>query len=343
VVFTLQRVKALYNAVHDYGVLYACKKVETKLLGGNTSTYCYNYPTHVILETTNRCNLSCIWCPRYFRPVTDDMPLTRFRRIVESIGYVENLAPLGFGEPLLHKDFDACINLASDHSAHTNINTNGLLLNRVNIERLNSSGLSELIVSLNGSTPDGCRLISSGGDFEAVFDNLRLYSEIGEKPLRIFSVIGEPNLKSVENLPELAKSLGVKSLEFNIVHPPPGLYHLLPDPDQLKRTLALLKDKCGRLGVKTNTDVFLAPQPTSSCFAPFFDCFIDSEGYMGPCCNYPQMRFGNVLSEGFSGAWNGGAFRRFRGDIRRGRFDGWCAAFCIKFRDAVNQMGENGP
>jgi len=317
--------------------MHTLKKVETKFLRKNTSTFCYNQPNNITIETTNRCNLSCIWCPRYFRPITEDMPLDKFRRIVESIGYVENLYPFGVGEPMLHKDFDTCISLAADHSSYTNINTNGLLLDRANIERLNSSGLSELTVSLDGSTSEGYLKIRKGSDFGVVFNNLRLYTEYGEIPLKLYAVIGEPNLKSVENLPELAKSLGVKTLEFNIVHPPPDLVYLLPNPSQLKQTLLTLKEKCGRLGIKTDIDVFLKPQSTSFCFAPFFSCFIDSEGYIAPCCNYPQMRVGNVLKEGFLKAWNGKPLRRFRGDIKCGRFDEWCAAFCIKFRYTINQ------
>jgi MoaA/NifB/PqqE/SkfB family radical SAM enzyme len=319
-------------------MIHTLKKAETKLLREHASTFCYNKPEYVSIEITTRCDLSCVWCPRYFKTVTEDMQVDTFRRIVESIDYVEKLYPCGIGEPLLHKDFDTCIKLAAEHSSYTGIATNGLHLNRCNIERLNASGLSELAVSIDGSDNEGYLKIRNGSDYGLLINNLRLYAKYGKTPLTIHTVIGEPNLRSVENLPELAQSLGVRKIEFNIVHPPPGLTNLLPDPVQLRRTLTALKLKCMDLKIENNINIFLKPQPMDSCFAPFFDCSIDSEGYIGPCCSYPQMRLGNVLKEGFWMAWNGEAFRKFRGDAKKGILNEWCSAYCLAFRDTVNQM-----
>jgi MoaA/NifB/PqqE/SkfB family radical SAM enzyme len=318
-------------------MIHTLKKAETKLLRKHTSTFCYNKPESVSIEITTRCDLSCIWCPRYFKTETEDMPISTFRRIVESIGYVDKIYPCCVGEPLLHKDFDTLIKLAAEHSAYTGIATNGLHLNRCNIERLNTSGLSELAVSIDGSDEEGYRKIRRGSDFDLLINNLRLYAQYGKTPLSIHTVIGEPNLRSVENIPELAQSLGVRKIEFNIAHPPPGLINLLPDPDQIRRILTALKLKCTDLKIENNINIFLKPQPMN-CLASFFNCSIDSEGYIGPCCNYSQKRLGNVLKEGFWGSWNGEAFRKFRWDTKNGILDEWCNAFCLTFRDTINQM-----
>jgi MoaA/NifB/PqqE/SkfB family radical SAM enzyme len=313
------------------------KYVETKILKEHTSSYCYNRPIDIVIETTNRCQMSCTWCARHFRPVTDDMSLDIFKQIVEDIGYVKNLYPCGVGEPLLHKDFDKCINIASDHSSYTNINTNGLLLNRDNIERLNASGLSELIISLDAINADEYFMLGKGKDFDLFLNNLRLYSEYGKIPFRLHSVVATSNLESVVKIPELVKSLGINTIDLNFVHSPPGLTHLLLNPQQIKETVNVFSDKCNEYGIKTNVEVFLKSQPTSFCSTPFFTASVDSEGYINPCCNYPQLRLGNVLKDGFWKTWNNKPMRDFRDDVKCGNFDVWCSTFCIKFRDSVNQ------
>ena len=313
------------------------KYVETKILKEYTSSFCYNRPIGVTIETTNRCQMSCTWCARHFRPVTEDMSLDTFKKIVEDIGYVKNLYPCGVGEPLLHKDFDKCISIASDHSSYTNINTNGLLLNRDNIERLNASGLSELIVSLDAVNADEYFMLGKGKEFNLFLNNLHLYSEYGKIPLKLHTVIATSNLESIVKIPELVKSLGIDIINLNFVHSPPRLTHLLLNPQQIKETLYIFSEECNKLDIKTNTGAFLKPQPVSFCSAPFFTAAIDSEGYMNPCCNYPQMRLGNVIKDGFWKVWNDKPTRDFRDVVKCGKFDEWCNTFCIKFRDSINQ------
>lgn len=314
------------------------KYVESKVLKQYTSSYCYNHPIIIAIETTNRCQLSCVWCPRYFRPITEDMSLDTFKKIVEDISYVKTLYPFGVGEPLLHKDFDKCISLSSDHSSFTSINTNGLLLNRDNIERLNSSGLSLLAVSLDALNPDEYLKMGKGKGFDLLLNNLRLYSEYGKIPIKLHTVVATTNLESVKNLPELVNSLGIKELDFNFVHSPPKLTHLLLTPDQIRETIHILKSKCKEFGIKTTIEGFQKPQTTSFCSSPFFTCEVDSMGYMSPCCNYPQLRLGNVIRDGFYKTWNGKPMRDFRDVVKRGEFDEWCSTFCMKFRDSINQM-----
>jgi MoaA/NifB/PqqE/SkfB family radical SAM enzyme len=266
------------------------------------------------------------------------MSLETFEKILESVGYVKTLYPFGVGEPLLHPQYDKLIQIASEHSSFTNINTNGLHMDRVNIERLNASGLSELTLSLDGATAEGYLAIRQGSDFNQVLKGLELYQEVGEVPIKIFSVIGGPNLDSVLGLPALANRYGVKTLEFNIVHPPPGRSELLPPIPDLKRVLARLHSLCDDIGLKTNLEGLTKDAPLSWCAAPFKACFVDAEGYLAPCCNYPHFKTTQILDRGFPAAWNGPELRDFRSRVMAGDFPSWCVSFCLEFRRLINSI-----
>lgn len=62
------------------------KLAEVRLLGRHASTYCYNFPSHILLELTARCNLRCGWCVQNYeefrKEYAQDMPFDSFKEII---------------------------------------------------------------------------------------------------------------------------------------------------------------------------------------------------------------------------------------------------------------------
>lgn len=101
-----------------------------------------------------RCNLSCGYCNEY-----DDrsapVPTTDVLRRVDRLAALgTGIITLSGGEPLLHPDLDAIIRRIRAHGAIATLITNGYLLSRDRIARLNRAGLDHLQISIDNVTPD---------------------------------------------------------------------------------------------------------------------------------------------------------------------------------------------
>lgn len=262
------------------------------------------------------------------------MSLQDFKTIVEDVGYAKELYPFGGGEPLLHPDFDKMISLACLHAPFVGLTSNGMLLDKDKTERLNSSGLSELTVSVDSPYVKEYAMIRVGGDLNKVKNNLAYFTSHSSIPLRIHTVLSATNQASVPAIPQLAYDLGAKKLTFNILHPPFGFAHLMPNPLFLLYAVEILKRECEKLKLNLMFQD-MNEMVLDSCKTPTFTCFIDSEGYMAPCCVYPTMRLGNVLSEGFATCWNNKQMQQFRRCVLRGEFSRWCKTFCLPANNLI--------
>ena len=308
------------------------KRAELKILGKHAITYCYNKPKTIQIETTALCNSHCIWCSRYLCENKKDMQLRHFANLLSQVGYAREIYPFGCGEPLLHPKFEKFITLASSHSDFVGISTNGLLLGEINTEKLNGSGLTELTVSIDSPNENEYERIR-GISLSTVQENSRYFSSHSHIPLRIHAVLSSINIKSAIELPRMAKKLGAVRLTFNILHPTPKTTQYMPNPVETLKALNTLDQLCSDYGLTTNARAILNQSYTASCIDPLLTCFIDSEGYLTPCCNMPMHRLGNVFKEGFKSCWNSERTRRFRRSVLSGNLPKWCQTFCMKPRN----------
>ena len=139
---------------------------------------------HVI--PIRRCNLSCTYCNEY-DDFSKPVPLE------EMLGRIDRLAELGAtiitqsgGEPLLHPDLDQIIARVRSHGALAGMITNGYLLTRERIERLNHAGLEHLQISIDNALPDE----TSKKSLKVLDQKLVLLSEYAEFQVNINSVLG---------------------------------------------------------------------------------------------------------------------------------------------------------
>ena len=98
-------------------------------------------PVVAHLIPIRRCNLSCAYCNEYddhSRPVpTPDV----FRRVDRLAALGTGIVTLSGGEPLLHPDLDEIIRRIRVQGLIATLITNGSLLSRERIGRLNRAGL----------------------------------------------------------------------------------------------------------------------------------------------------------------------------------------------------------
>ena len=142
------------------------------------------------LEITNRCNLSCSFCPKTKRPARTLNP-AEFRQLAENIRpYTDYLYLHVLGEPLMHPELETLLGICGELNFRVVITTNGTLLPAQETVLLSSPALYKINVSLHSfeaNAPGDFRAYLSGcfsfakkaGDAGKLVD-LRLWNLDGE-------------------------------------------------------------------------------------------------------------------------------------------------------------------
>ncbi len=143
-------------------------------------------PLKLTLDPANLCQLRCPLCPTGLR-IQDRPPgrgdLAVFERLIDEVGdYVFFIDFYNWGEPLLNRRLEEMIELAARRQIVTFVSSNlSLPLTDERIESLVRSGLSELIVSLDGATQPTYQTYRREGDLELALDNMRRILETRQR------------------------------------------------------------------------------------------------------------------------------------------------------------------
>ena len=143
-------------------------------------------PVAAHLIPIRRCNLSCTYCNEYddhSPPVpTSDL----FRRIDRLATLGTGIITLSGGEPLLHPDLDEIIKRIRSRGVNATLITNGYLLSRDRIQRLNRAGLDHLQISVDNVLPDDV----SKKSLKLLDQKLQWLAEHGAFDVTVNSVVG---------------------------------------------------------------------------------------------------------------------------------------------------------
>jgi len=162
---------------------------------------------------------------------------------------------LGGGEPLLHPDCLAVIDLFRDRGLEVSLSTNGLLLNESMTEKLALRKLRTVSLSMEGGDRAGYETIRGLGTWERFVSGLdtlkRKYS--GRYAIRV--TVTQQTLNHVEDIILLGRDFGVSSVKFKFlqmsgrtrVNP-----SVVPDYSQALIRVAEAIDMGDRLGVNVS-------------------------------------------------------------------------------------------
>jgi len=137
----------------------------------------WGQPTTLSIEPTTSCNLRCPECPsglRSFSRPTGMLQDSLFESIVlQSKASLTWLHLYFQGEPFLNPDFLKMVSFAHQNGIYTSTSTNAHYLDEQRIEGILSSGLSQLIVSMDGITQEIYQEYRIGGNLEKVQSGLK--------------------------------------------------------------------------------------------------------------------------------------------------------------------------
>lgn len=132
------------------------------------------HPTKLFVETTTRCNLSCVMCVKQTAGcgITEgDLAPATFAALEPALPTLDALILNGVGEPLIHPGLEAFVARARalmPKQSWIGFQSNGLLLNENRAMALLQAGLDKICLSLDAVSPHTFKRIREGGQLLSI-------------------------------------------------------------------------------------------------------------------------------------------------------------------------------
>ncbi len=278
--------------------------------------YISGMPVAVNAELTNLCNLACPECPSgaglLSRP-KGFMDISLFSKLITELKpFLLNLNLYFQGEPMLHPEFLRFISLA--RGIRTTVSTNGHFLTEENIQGIISSGISKLIVSLDGADRLTYLVYRRGGDFNIVFDGLKRLAEARNEyregpEIVIQFLVHAGNEHQIPEIKIFAKENGFK-LRLKSMQVIDGSFdRWLPAAERFRRYR------------RSGNGYTLKGRMKNRCLRLWMNPVVTWDGNVLPCCFDKDGKYvlGNLGNSSFSEIWHSEKNHRFREMVLSGR------------------------
>ncbi|MCG8308025.1 MAG: SPASM domain-containing protein [Cytophagales bacterium] len=275
-------------------------------------------PVSISVEPTTSCNLRCPECPsglRSFTRPTGMMEMATFQKIIHELK--KDLAHLFLyfqGEPYLNPNFLETVRLARAQNIYTTTSTNAHFLTSQNASETVKSGLSRMIVSMDGTSQECYEKYRIGGRLTKVIDGIKnlVIAKRAQKKHTPYIILQfllfRHNTHQLPEVKRLAKSLGVDRLEFKTaqVYDFEKGSELIPEEDGLSR-----------YRLNGNNQFYLKNEMLNKCWKMWHSCVMTWDGNIVPCCFDKDAKYsmGNIRNQSFREIWNGEKYLEFRSNL----------------------------
>jgi radical SAM protein with 4Fe4S-binding SPASM domain len=229
------------------------------------------------------------------------MALSDYRGIIDQIApYAYRIELYNWGEPLLHAEIIEMIEYASRRRIAVGLSSNLNRLDPTMAENLISSGLSQLVVSIDGATQSSYGTYRRGGRLDSVLANLKMLVDARQTQrqstplITARMLIGKHNQDEIEAVRCLVYEIGVDSFSTGM------LYVDTRDAQQVR-------DWVPDDPAFSPYGAAVAPENEWTCHDLWDSMVINWDGGIAPCCwlHDPQYDFGNAQCEPLRQIWNG--------------------------------------
>jgi radical SAM protein with 4Fe4S-binding SPASM domain len=281
-------------------------------------SYILGMPASVGIEITNWCNLKCPEClsgseminrPRGF------MKEELYEKIISEAGpYLYNINLYFQGEPMLHPQFFRFIELS--RKLRLTVSTNGHFLSEENSSKLVRSGVTRLIVSLDGLDGDAYSKYRVNGDSEKVIAGIRNVSRELAKSrssmrLEIQFLVNRYNESQIPEMKKFAGEVhGTLKLKSMQVINYEKIEEWMPSGEKFRRYY--LTDN-GKFTIKNSLN--------NNCLRLWMNPVVTWDGNVVPCCfdKAADHLMGDLNISSFRDIWHGERFKAFRKNILKDR------------------------
>jgi MoaA/NifB/PqqE/SkfB family radical SAM enzyme len=177
-------------------------------------------PLLLWIETTARCNLRCAKCGHSFDPPSEPRSLPRNLAdtvVDEADSYFAAAVKVrtsGYGEMFMYSRLRALVERLKKHECWVEGTTNGVLIDRSEVDWLVALGYDQLVFSIDGVEPSTMERLR-GADLNKIWDILRYIKQKKEelrstKPQIVVGFVAQSD--NIHELPALVRKL----VEFNV-------------------------------------------------------------------------------------------------------------------------------
>jgi radical SAM protein with 4Fe4S-binding SPASM domain len=249
------------------------------------------------------------------------LDIENYKRLLDDVGdYILQVQLWNQGEPFINKSFLEFVRYAKKKGIMVQTSTNGHFI-RNDQEAVNiiSSGLDQLIFSMDGSNKESYEKYRVGGNFNLVLDALarmaRVKSQLNSKtPLvELQFIVFKHNQEEIEKIIEICKKFKLNRLSFKTaqVYSSDQAMLYLPDDEHYRRYN--LNDQ----GYRMKGEI------QNWCKRLWLNATINWDGSVSPCCfdKDADFAFENIFtnSSTFTSAWKNNAYMSFRKRVMSNR------------------------
>lgn len=185
-----------------------------------------HHPVHVprviAWEVTRQCHLSCAHCRAAAKstPYENELTTEECFKVIDSISsFAKPLIIFTGGEPMLRDDIYDLISYASSKGCRPVLAPCGKYLNDESVARLQKAGCCGVSISLDASNAEAHDLQRGVvGAFNSALAGIEALKR-GRIPFQINTVITRQNYLHLEEMVQLAESLGAHTLDFFFLVP----------------------------------------------------------------------------------------------------------------------------
>lgn len=222
------------------------------------------------------------------------------------------------GEPFIHPRFFEFVREARRAKLYTITSTNGHFLDNARARETVESGLSRLIISIDGTTQESYSRYRIGGSLSAVQAGVkRLVSwkrKLGlNHPLVVVQfLVLRSNEEQIEEMRSWARDAGVDELQLKTAQ----LYDFQNGHDLMPET-----ERYSRYQRQADGGYKLRHKLLNHCWRLWHTSVITWDGRVLPCCfdKDAQHQLGSLLTHSFEQVWKNPVSMKFRQHILQGR------------------------
>lgn len=257
------------------------------------------YPSFISIEPTNICNLQCPECPTgngSSKVEKGKISIDLFRSIIPQIQKRAIFVNVYFqGEPFIHESIIKMASLIHKAKMISSISTNAHFINSGNAAEIVKSGITKIIVSLDGHNQETYELYRRNGQLEKVLQGIEALSN-AKKELKSNTPLIELQcllFKHTEHKQAEIKALG-KKYGANITVFKTAQFYSTENIAMLPET------KNSRYKIQNNS-LLRTQKIKNKCWRMWSSCVITWQGNIVPCCfdKNHSFSYGNLNDSNF--------------------------------------------
>jgi MoaA/NifB/PqqE/SkfB family radical SAM enzyme len=324
-----------------YLLLYLANKVRHFWYQFTKSTR-VAYPSTIMLELTNHCNLACTTCPREYDYGKDmdkgTMTVDQAKKVIDELWpYLDSIGLTGMGETFMCGHIGEVVDYikTKNKGIIISVSTNAQLPDFFNRVTSLIGRIDTIQVSIDG-LDDVYESIRKKALFKRLDENLRMMTKLcsgTHTDLMLNMVVTRQNYHQMPALVQYAEELGIDFLDFTLLNLASvtqidrSYYEFYKSPEFLK-VLAELEETIRKTSRVTVTHKnFKTDNGFQKCPFPWSHFYICWNGFMAPCCAKPfpkELNFGNAFESKVIDVLNSNSYREFRELWYANKTPGFC-------------------